>query len=715
MKTKMRKYRGEFRRYGLLLAVPLLLCLALFFCVRSVMYRQLSENGETAVRGFRAEAYGVLRELQIVSDSIAADGALQEFVTRNARPDDPLSVSRILAAHCGDSPYISDVYLVCPEQSCIYSQKAYFNYDALPVILQDTAGIDPDALTDPDTLGWHILNANYAAPHYITAIPDSDAMLLVTLNKTSFIRTIYGNSSFCCLFNDSFSVSSTLDNYPAANWYSEAEVSAIVGQPVKCFYLEQDGYTYMTALTLREYNAPLKTILLVFGVYIAVCLLFGLCYLQAVSRKRYAEAVAMIDGLPHAVSGDSSYEEIVEAMRQSLETYKKQYNDQLRFKQRNQVLSLLLGTKSARQTDALERAGLREGIGYYVALIHFTDGPGVAVNMPVPTNIDVSCTLLYSALAKAAGDYMDVAVTHTERNYVAVLAVRSELVTKEDVRFLLDETVYAAESEYGSSLIALASRRVESAENIPEAYKEAVSLYEFALRAGTDVSVLLRDDMENDAGVLLSGDFGRQLQLVGSTIQLEKYELVPSMVEALLKEHVSQLGNYYALAKSRTSAVANLLAEAAAASRLPEAEALDFVAALQRADSIPELNRLTAELSAALGEHGAETQEPDLVTQACRFIRDNLADANLSVPDVSEAVGVSAQHLSRLFRRRFDRTVVEYINAARIEKARELILEKGMTVNRVSEAVGYSNNVTFSRNFHRYVGLSPSEYRQLNQ
>ncbi len=717
IKVNFNRYRREFLRYGLLLLIPLLLGCVLFVCVSSVTNRQLNENGESSVQRFRAEVYGVVREMQLVSDSIIADGTLDAAMTQTSAPEDPLAISHLLNSHISHSPYVSDVFLINQAQDHIYSSNAVFAYNALNTILQGITGEDAQALLTAEGLGWHVLNSNYTAPYYLSAFPGSDAMLLVTLDKTSFIRTLYHNdASLCCMFNEDFSIASVLGNYPETDWTDEDQVSQIAGEPVKTFYLEQDGFTYMTALSRSEYNAPLKVIIVIFSVYAALCLVFGMLYLSFLLRKRYDQAAAMIDGLPHGVTKNSTYEEIIRAMQQSLESYKQHYNSQLRFKTRNQIIALLLGAMPGADDAALEKSGLKKAeYGYYVALIHFMGAPGVAVNTPVPTNIDISCTVLHSALVKAAQDYMSIAIAHTERNYVAIISVTSPVVTKEDIRYILDETVLACESEYGSQIMALVSQPVSSAEDIQKAYRETVSLYDFARNAGSDISVLLSADMEEDAGVMLGGNFNKQLQLISAALEMSRYDMVPKLVDAILKEHVSSLGPYYVLANGRIAAVANLLAEAVAASNLSKDDALRYVSALQAVDSAPRLNDLTLEIVQALSRQPKSTAETDIVEKVCDLIRQNLADVNLSVTGVSEAVGVSMQHLSRSFRRKYNITVVEYINSQRIEKAKELIVKEGMTVNKVSEAVGYSNNVTFTRNFHRHVGMSPSEYREISK
>jgi AraC-like DNA-binding protein len=140
-----------------------------------------------------------------------------------------------------------------------------------------------------------------------------------------------------------------------------------------------------------------------------------------------------------------------------------------------------------------------------------------------------------------------------------------------------------------------------------------------------------------------------------------------------------------------------------------------YIQELQRVDAIDPLNALAATICAEFTTAEPEETGSDVVDKACEYILENLSRPDLSVPDVGNAAGVSVQHLLRLFRRRYNMTVVEYINSARIEKAKQLIVTTDMTVSKVVEAVGYSNNVTFSRNFRRYVGMPPSDFRDLNK
>ena len=78
---------------------------------------------------------------------------------------------------------------------------------------------------------------------------------------------------------------------------------------------------------------------------------------------------------------------------------------------------------------------------------------------------------------------------------------------------------------------------------------------------------------------------------------------------------------------------------------------------------------------------------------------------------IAEYAGVSVQHLSRLFKAEKNMTMVEYINQFRVSRAKELLVSSDLTITEIAEQTGYFNNGTFIRNFKKYVGCTPSEYR----
>ncbi len=83
-----------------------------------------------------------------------------------------------------------------------------------------------------------------------------------------------------------------------------------------------------------------------------------------------------------------------------------------------------------------------------------------------------------------------------------------------------------------------------------------------------------------------------------------------------------------------------------------------------------------------------------------------------SVSEVAEHFFYSREYISRLFKKYYDTTVMDYIHELRIAKAKSLIAEE-MPIIDVCFAVGYSSLSTFIRTFRRATDMTPSEYRKM--
>ena len=73
---------------------------------------------------------------------------------------------------------------------------------------------------------------------------------------------------------------------------------------------------------------------------------------------------------------------------------------------------------------------------------------------------------------------------------------------------------------------------------------------------------------------------------------------------------------------------------------------------------------------------------------------------------------LSAEHLRRVCRRELGRTPMEQVTYMRIQRAQELLEMTGDKLDAIAPQVGYRSAVVFSRAFVRYVGLTPTQYRE---
>ena len=76
-----------------------------------------------------------------------------------------------------------------------------------------------------------------------------------------------------------------------------------------------------------------------------------------------------------------------------------------------------------------------------------------------------------------------------------------------------------------------------------------------------------------------------------------------------------------------------------------------------------------------------------------------------------EAIYVSPPCLSNLFKDKMDVNLVAYIHKVRIDKAKKLLLESSLSIQKVAELVGYRHEKHFMQIFKKSCGMTPSQFR----
>lgn len=94
------------------------------------------------------------------------------------------------------------------------------------------------------------------------------------------------------------------------------------------------------------------------------------------------------------------------------------------------------------------------------------------------------------------------------------------------------------------------------------------------------------------------------------------------------------------------------------------------------------------------------------------FIQLNYGDKSLSLNRIADAVHLTPNYVSSIFKKNCAINITDYLTNIRLGKAKELLENTNLKTYEVSEQVGYSNSQYFSVLFKRMIGLSPTEYRQ---
>ncbi|ANS76643.1 hypothetical protein AWM70_20365 [Paenibacillus yonginensis] len=99
----------------------------------------------------------------------------------------------------------------------------------------------------------------------------------------------------------------------------------------------------------------------------------------------------------------------------------------------------------------------------------------------------------------------------------------------------------------------------------------------------------------------------------------------------------------------------------------------------------------------------------DKLKSSILFMQQHYAQ-DIRVDKLAELVQLHPSYYARLFKQTMDLTPVEYLTRLRMNKAKELLLQKDKSVREVAYEIGYEDEFYFSRRFKRTTGLAPTLY-----
>ncbi|MBI5539300.1 MAG: response regulator [Bacteroidia bacterium] len=106
----------------------------------------------------------------------------------------------------------------------------------------------------------------------------------------------------------------------------------------------------------------------------------------------------------------------------------------------------------------------------------------------------------------------------------------------------------------------------------------------------------------------------------------------------------------------------------------------------------------------------ATSLDEQFLTKALQIIENHLADAEFSVNDFCDEIGMSKTNVYRKLKALTNQSFTEFMRCIRLKRAASLLLMKSGNLTEIAYQTGFSNLSYFSRSFKEQFGVSPSEY-----
>ena len=98
------------------------------------------------------------------------------------------------------------------------------------------------------------------------------------------------------------------------------------------------------------------------------------------------------------------------------------------------------------------------------------------------------------------------------------------------------------------------------------------------------------------------------------------------------------------------------------------------------------------------------------IKEAINYIEENFQN-NITIEDIAAVCGINRSYFGKIFRNSIGRSPQEFLMNYRMVKATELLKLTSLSIAEIGSAVGYENQLHFSRAFKTIYGVSPREWR----
>lgn len=127
------------------------------------------------------------------------------------------------------------------------------------------------------------------------------------------------------------------------------------------------------------------------------------------------------------------------------------------------------------------------------------------------------------------------------------------------------------------------------------------------------------------------------------------------------------------------------------------------------------LSGSSAEYAAAVQLDASDSAAPlpKMIEKALQYLDKHIYE-DIFVANIAKDVGCSGEHLSRLFKKHCNITLMEYVTKERICIAKDMLMHSNCKVREIALVLHFSSVAHFCNVFREIDGLTPSEWREAN-
>lgn len=324
---------------------------------------------------------------------------------------------------------------------------------------------------------------------------------------------------------------------------------------------------------------------------------------------------------------------------------------------------------------------------------------------------------LYMELSNISQGYFDSEVVGLEEDEICLIIKVKEKIDQgltKEIAKLIEESQEKAANNLNISLSASIGRCAKRLEEVPIAYKTAKDYSNYRFKYGLK-SILFNERITEDISReskyedALSEALFRAVKL-GNLDEVESeldkvFDIMKKMSYSDMVIFLTQFGI------NSQKVINNIYQMGKENAYIDIKELTDNLAQFETIDEVKDyfLN-LYKNVVIQIKEKKSNRRN-DVIENVKKYITENYSDQLLSLEAIACEMRFSPNYLRSIFKESEGKSISNYINEVRFEKAKELLETTQLTAKEISLKIGFENFNYFYTAFKKYYGVSPNQFR----
>ncbi|NHN34790.1 helix-turn-helix domain-containing protein [Paenibacillus agricola] len=489
------------------------------------------------------------------------------------------------------------------------------------------------------------------------------------------------------------------------------------------------GWKYVTILPVTVFMEKISYMYLLFSVVLLICILLGLALSYIFSVQNYKPVISALQWIrvnqkEEIVSQKGEYETIMSTIKEMFtenHLLENQLHKQLPILKVHFLLRLLKNDTidATEVNELLEFHSMRFPYGFYmVAVVNIDDysrflqkevGAGKSLVRFVISNIceEVIRTKGHGFAFEIEGDKVALLI-----NTDAPLEVEGEDTPGGILRQIKDylNTKFKIEVSIG------VGSGYSSLEMIHQSYNEAITALNYGLIRARNVIINFEHTKE------YANNIHYPLEKENQLINYVKMGDFPSVESSLDKIYEINFihrklspGMIYCLLNNMVSTSFKILEEIQLDYRDIFDEETDVFQGISNSKDVESIfvkikgifNRLCVLINDKKAFSNVYLRD-GIIQYICGLY----ADKDLSLVKVANHFNLSPPYISTFFKQQTGYNFSDYLNRFRVQRAKDLLAEEGLSIQEIADQIGYNSANTFIRIFKKYESVTPGQYKE---